>query len=140
MLEARTEASMLFRKKHDEDLKKVEHHRKPATSLDGNGKDNESDDEFYYLDKLPGDIRKIIEIVNDTKAKLIELYADNIRELKKEIVELKADKRQAEERLWEVINKLVDKPTAPSAAQAYLASKQQNQPSTVSAGPKGKLP
>ena len=131
---------MFFRKDKNDGHK--DHHpkdhfpKKPANGQDG----DELFDPDYLEDQFPKDFKKVMEIIEDTKKKVSEMYADNIKELKEEIKELKVERNSAYARLWDIVNKLVDKPVSPTATQAYLAAKSQQTGNTNVAGPKGKLP
>jgi len=101
------------------------------------------------------ELNERIELVakdNQIRLKDVELLLKDvvhliptISELKSEIKSLKVELKEANDRNWELINKLVDKPTAPSAASQYLANKAaaetgKTSGSSATAGPKGRLP
>lgn len=101
------------------------------------------------------EILKIVEVVTkytqdqvkDIKNIVEHLVSaqDIIKELKEEVKQLKAELRDEKTFNRHLIDKLIDKPSAPSAAATYLANKATTPVSGASstsstAGPKGKLP
>lgn len=112
----------------------------------------DNNDEFDDDDDF--DITKRIEIVvkdshlriKDIEAQLRPIYdsfLSTIHSLKKEISELKEELKEEKVYNRHLIDKLVDKPSPPSAAALHIASRAAEAARTgtsVSAGPKGKLP
>lgn len=109
--------------------------------------DNENDEEEEI------DLLSIVELVTkSTKIDVREIKVDltklienmpTINELKLEIKLLKEELKEANNRNWELINKLVDKPAPTSLATQLAAANRAEQAkagNNNTAGPKGKLP
>ena len=97
-----------LKKAHNKLPKPKSHVKKETTFYE---KSDGDDIEDYFYDQFPKDFKILL-------AKIEDMHSDMIKELKEEIKILKAERAKQDDRLWEVINKLIDKPVAPLAKTA----------------------
>lgn len=100
---------MFFQK--NKELKKLFNEKKEECKDD---RDETDDNEEYLYGNFVKDFKILL-------AKVEDLHSKQIEELKSEISILKVERNRQDERMWEIINKLVDRPP-PVAAKSSLES------------------
>lgn len=142
---------MFFRKNEKAKVslgKKLKEAReKDKAKKNGLDEDDDEPDLLAIIELVTKSTKIDVKDIKFDLGKLIETMP-TINELKAEIKDLKQELKEANDRNWQLINKLVDKPAAPSAAATYAAAKlaeaqnanKSGSTTNSTAGPKGKLP